>query len=158
MVFVKSVTTTKDTIISSPLESFIDVARGLLYRSQIVIPPGSSGLVGIKIFEGGHQMFPVSRDEWLTGDNETIDFGDLYYITTTKTRLRILTYNVDDTYSHKLIVRLGIVVRPEFIAHYLPTIAIDQLEKIMEDSRLMQEQEAQEYVAAAIAALPVTGE
>lgn len=158
MVFVKSVTTVKDTLESSPLESFIDVARGLLYRSQIVIPPGPSGLVGIKIFEGGHQMFPVSRDEWLTGDNETVDFGDLYYITTTKTRLRILTYNLDDTYSHKLIVRLGVVVRAEFIAHFIPTMAIDKLQEVMEESKAMQELEAQEYVAAALASLPITGE
>lgn len=158
MVFIEPVTTPKNTLESGPLESWIDVARGLLYRGQVMFPPGPSGLVGVKVFEGAHQMFPVSRDHWYTGDNETIDFGDMYYVTTTKTRLRILTYNTDDTYEHKIIVRMGIVSRPEFIAHYIPTMAIDRLETVMEESKAMQETEAQEYVAAALASLPITGE
>jgi hypothetical protein len=133
MVYVKTVTTSAATQQATPLESFIDVSRGLLYRAQVMFPPGCNGVVGVKVFEGGHQMFPASLDEWLIGSNETIDFEDLYFITIEKTRLRILTYNTSVFHSHITIVRLGVVGRPEFIAHFLPTVGYSDLEKIIEE-------------------------
>lgn len=148
MVFIKTVTTSANTLETSPLESWIGISRGLIYRMQVMFPIGSAGLCGVKVFEGGHQVFPVTDDEWLVGANETIDFGDLYLVTVINTKFRILTYNTDDLYDHKQYIRIGIVSKPEFIAHFLPTVGYDQLQELIAEATKEREREE---IAAALA-------
>jgi len=158
VVFTKTITTGANTAITSPKESWIGISRGLVYRSQVMFPPGCCGLAGVKIFEGGHQIYPVSPDEWLVGAGETIDFEDLYMITVLNTDLRILTYNLDTAYDHNIYVRLGVVVRPEFIARFLPTVGYEELEKLIE-AIAREKQEAEVSAAFALAEqLPKEGD
>lgn len=157
MVFTKTVTTTANTAKTSPLESWMGISRGLIYRMQVMFPFGSTGLMGVKIFEGGHQIYPVSFDEWLLGHGETIDFEDLYLVTVLNTKLRILTYNTDDLYPHSLYIRMGIVSLPQFIAHFLPTVGYEELEKLIESITEEKSAEATQSALALLEQLPTEG-
>jgi len=158
VVFDKSVYTVANTLKTSPLESWIGIARGLIYRAQVMFPPGCAGLVGVKIFEGGHQVYPVTMDEWWVAAGETIDFEDPYIVTTINTKFRILTYNEDTAYPHRIYVRLGIVSRPEFIARFLPTVGYEELEKIIEQVTAEKQSEATAQALALVDQLPREGE
>lgn len=140
MVFIKTVTTPANTSETNPLESWIGISRGLIYRMQIMFPIGSAGLCGAKVFEGGHLVFPNTDDEWLVGANETIDFEELYMVTVINTKFRILTYNEDDLYDHKQYIRIGVVSRPEFIAHFLPTVGYSELDELIKTIAAEKEQ------------------
>ena len=157
MVFSKTVDTPANTAKTSPLESWMGISRGLLYRMQVMFPSGCVGLVGSKLYEGAHQIYPVTVDEWFVGNNETIDFEDLYFITTLNTKLRILTYNEDDLYDHKVYFRIGLVVQPHFIAHFLPTMVIDNLEKVLQKMDAEKQETLHAAALAGLAQLPKEG-
>lgn len=156
MLFTTVVDTPANTTKTSPLESWMGLSRGLIYRFQVFFPFGGAGLVGLKISEGGHQIYPTTPHEWLLGHGETIDFEDPYFITVLNTKARIESYNLDDLYDHKVFVRIGVVVNPDFIARFLPTMGYKDLQKIIEEST--KEREAEEIAAALALAGQLPGE
>lgn len=96
------------------------VTRGLLYQFDLYFPPGSSGLLKVRIADGGYPLFPSEPSEWFFGDNTLITFPDRYFIQSPDQYLTIWYYNEDDTYDHDFQIRIGQVLAEQFIASFLP--------------------------------------
>jgi len=122
LLYTKTITTVKATPKTSPTITVLPVTTGLVYKVEIIFPSGSAGLLGVSIYDGGHQVWPSNLDEWFIGDNIAISFEDLYLKESDPSEFKVRTYNIDDTYNHQLTVCLGLVSKEEFMAKFLPHI------------------------------------
>ena len=139
MVYVSTIAVPKNTPKTSPLKTRMNVTKGLVYKVEIMFPPGPSGLVHLWIMDGSYQFLPSSEGETLYGDNTLIQFDDLYIMDSEPFFFDIYTYNEDDTYDHTIQVRIGLVSKDVFMARFLPTMTYDYFEAVLE--RIRQEQE-----------------
>lgn len=125
----------------NPNQYELDISQGLVYRVEIVFPPGSFGLTGIRVFDGGYQLWPSNRNKWFRGDNVKIEFDDLYLKDEPPSVFLIECCNKDDTYEHVVFVRVGITSKKAFQARFLPTVAYDYYKQMLQDIHKEQEQE-----------------
>lgn len=150
MVYTIPITTKKDTTKANPDRSIISVTKGLVYKVEFDFPPGSAGLLGCAVFDGGYQVWPSTLGEWFTGDGIVIGFDDVYLKESAPFHFTIFTYNDDDTYPHLLNVRIGLVSSEIFMARFLPSMAYkdfaEALLQIQTDQTVLAEQQQQEII------------
>ncbi len=122
----------------------------MVYKVEFDFPPGSAGLLGCAVFDGGYQVWPSSLGRWFTGDSIVIGFDDVYLKESAPYSFNIFTYNTDDTYDHLVNVRIGLVSSEIFMARFLPSMAYKEfaeaLLQIQRDQRALAEQQQQEII------------
>jgi len=123
MIYSTSITSGKLGSAAANRVVILSVTRGLIYRVEVDFPPGCCGLTGVKIFDGGYQVWPSSRDDSFAGDAQVIAFDDTYLKLSAPFEFRIETVNLDDTWSHKVQVRLGMASNEAFMSRYMPSVA-----------------------------------
>jgi len=138
MIYSADITTPKNTAKTSLKKTVINVTKGLVYKVELCFPSGSAGLLGAAVFDGLFQVWPASVGEFFTGDDDAIAFDDMYLKEAAPFEFQCYTYNEDDTYSHALAVRIGLVSKDVFLARFLPQKSYDYFVKLlrqMEDER-----------------------
>ncbi len=121
MIFTANINTSKDTSPTAPKLTRIHVSKGLVYKVEFNFPTGSAGLMGVAVFDGLYQVWPSTVGQWFIGEDQLISFEDMYLKEAAPFELQCYTYNEDDTYSHSVAVRIGLVGKDVFQARYLPT-------------------------------------
>ena len=132
MIFSFGFTLPANTSIDVPLFGAVEVSRGLIYQTEIQFPPGCAGLVGVKVFDHGHQIYPSNPGAWFVGDAQTIAFPDSYLKLAEPWILVLSGYNSDETYPHTIYFRFGIADRDEFMARFLPTFGYKEIQAMVE--------------------------
>lgn len=133
MIYTANITTLKDTEKTALKKTTIHVTKGLVYKIEFFFPTGSSGLMGVAVFDGLFQVWPSSVGEFFIGEGQVISFDDLYLKETEPFQFQAYTYNEDDTYPHTVSVRIGLVSKEVFQGRFLPTRGQDYLTKLLED-------------------------
>ncbi len=90
------------------LKTVLPLERGLTYKIDIVFPPGPAHLLHVQIRDAIHPVWPANTDADFAGDNEVITFEDEYPLLEPPYQLEVHTWNLDDTYPHRVIIRIGI--------------------------------------------------
>lgn len=121
MIYTANITTAVNTSVVALQKTVIRVTKGLVYKVEFNFPPGSSGLMGVAVFDGLYQVWPSSVGEFFIGDDVTIAFDDMYLKGSAPFEFQAYTYNVDDTYEHFVAVRIGLVSSDMFMARFMPT-------------------------------------
>jgi len=98
---------------SSSKSSFL-ANQGVIYHVWITFPPGSCGLVKVRLFHEGHPFLPVDADAYVRGDNYTFNYPMFYEITDAPERITIEAWNEDDTYDHTIDVQM-LIIQKEWI-------------------------------------------
>ncbi len=93
----------------APKETTVNLVSGIVDQVMIEFPAGCAGLVGARILQGLFQLWPLTSGEWFVTDNFTIVFPEHQVLKPGEERLRIETYNTDDTYDHTLSFRFSVV-------------------------------------------------
>lgn len=127
MVFSQQVDTPANTSESNPLITAIKLFTGIIYHIDVYFPPGPSGLLGVQLQVGGHQVFPYNRGAWVIGDDVLFAYDDLMSFDISTEQLDIYTYNSDTVYSHKCLVNIGIVTEQQFINAKVPNASLNQV-------------------------------
>lgn len=127
MVLVKTVRTSANVVPATPLITPWDIQNGIIYKVEVMFPPGPCGLVGVAIRTASHQLYPADSDEWFLGDNVTISFDDEYLFNLDSKQIEIATYNNDDFFTHMVQVRIGVITDPDFIRAKYSLSKIDSL-------------------------------
>lgn len=143
MIYSKEISTELDTSKSDPLLTTIKVTNGLIYQLEVDFPPGSSGLMGVQIFDKSYQLYPSTPGEWFLGDNRLLKYPDLYLKASAPFEFTIKTYNEDTLFDHTVYIRIGMVSRDIFISHFLPELGYQQIIDIME--KLKEEDKQSNY-------------
>lgn len=148
MIYQTTISTPITLYVDTPLRTVLKVAKGLVYKIEVDFPPGPQGLLKVRIFDGGHQMWPSSPDEYFQTDGYCISFEDTFLKLAEPYQFDILTWNIDETYAHTVTVRIGLVSQELYMARFLPTIAYEQLLKLIQEEQAKQEAEREALIEA----------
>lgn len=133
MIYTASITTPKNTPVTSLKKTILRLTKGLVYKVEFHFPSGSAGLMGLAVFDGLYQVWPSSAGEFFVSDNETIRFDDLYLKEAPPYEFQIYTYNTDDTYNHVANVRVGLVSKEAFLVRWLPYKGFEYLTQLIKN-------------------------
>ncbi len=90
------------------LKTVLPLEKGLTYKLDIVFPPGPAHLLHVQIRDAIHPVWPTNADADFAGDNDVITFEDEYPLLEPPYELEAHTWNLDDTYTHRVIIRIGV--------------------------------------------------
>lgn len=91
-----------------PVSMDCTICPGVIDRVMFIFPPGAAGLAHVRVARGGHQLWPSNLDGSFASDGEFLDFTESYSLDETPYTLLFSGWNLDDTYSHTITLRLGI--------------------------------------------------
>lgn len=131
MIFTANITTAKDTAKTSLKRTVLEVTKGLVYKVEYYFPSGSAGLAGVAVFDGLYQVWPSTIGEFFLGESQLISFEDMYLKESAPYTFQIYTFNEDDTHSHSIGVRIGLVSKDVFLARFMPTRSREQLTELV---------------------------
>lgn len=89
----------------------VRLPKGVLVKVDINFPFGCTGLAHAKLLRGTQQLFPAQADLDYAADGETINFPQLYVIDDAPVHWSLVTWNLDETFDHKITARLTIIPR-----------------------------------------------
>lgn len=92
----------KNTAITSPLTYEMTLPIGMIKKLWVEFPRGCAGLVGVRLFRGVQQIFPLPADVWLKTDNALMPFSFTHVVKSEPFKITITGYNNDDTYDHTI--------------------------------------------------------
>lgn len=140
MIFQSSPTTEITAYTTTPKRTTLKVCRGLVYKIEIEFPPGPSGLLKVQLYDGGFQVWPSSPGQYFQTDGNIISFDDTYLKLAAPFTFDIYTWNLDDTWSHQVFIRIGMVDKEEYIARFLPTYGYKDLVTFLKTVQKEQEE------------------
>ncbi len=109
MIYRFGITTPASTAASSKQSTVLRVEKGIVHQIEIQFPSGPSGYLHLQIRNALHQVWPYNTDEYFASSNVNIQFKDFIPILEPPFEFVAHTWNLDDTYDHLLIVRIGIL-------------------------------------------------
>ena len=120
MIYRFSFTIPANTTEDNKIRTDIKLTKGIVHQIDIVFPPGCFALAKIAINDGLHQVWPSNPGQYFASDGEVISFKEFYELREEPHTLAVFTYNLDDTYSHTLVLRLGVLRRDELQGVWIP--------------------------------------
>ena len=105
--YIANVVVPANTPQSAPTRTTIHPNELNITEVEVLFPPGSAGLVGVRFLERGSRFAPGagSSDAWIVGDSETIRWPEERGIQS-PAELVIEAYNLDTTYQHTAYCRV----------------------------------------------------
>jgi len=97
-----------------PLEEWLSLPKGIVTSVEIKFPTGCHGMVKVRLFQESLQLVPLSEDEWVTGDGETVPTDTYAELLDSPYKLKLKACSPDTGYDHTITVRIG--VAPEEVA------------------------------------------
>lgn len=104
-----SFTIPANTTKAAPLEQHVKLSHGVIHRVEVGFPSGCAGLAHLQILEGAHHVWPTNPAGSFNTDDYTIPIDDYYELFEEPYTLTLVGWNEDDTFSHTLEVRFGIL-------------------------------------------------
>lgn len=100
-----------DTKEDAPDEYWLSLPKGVITKVDIKYPAGCHGMVKARLFHQSLQLVPLSEDEWVTGDDETVTTETYAELLDQPFKLKLKVCSPDTDYDHTITVRIG--VHPE---------------------------------------------
>lgn len=97
--------TTEDT----PVEVDAPVATGIITRGILHFPSGCNGMVKVRVFHLGQQLWPTNTDDWLIGNRTPIDFREDYDLRKTPPMLKLKGASPGTSYNHTVTVMVEVL-------------------------------------------------
>lgn len=114
MFFCWDITITESTTEADPLTDWLGLPKGVITHVDVKFPAGCHGMVKVRLFDQALQLIPLSEDEWITGDDETVPTNTYYEMLDKPYKLKFIACSPDTTYPHTITVRIE--VQPEHAA------------------------------------------
>lgn len=128
MIFQATISTAASTTKGAYKLTRLRLTTGLVYRIEVEWPPPGSGLAGVAIFDGSLQLWPATAAEWFIDNGLLVGFDDLFLKEAPPYEFQIRTYNLDDTFAHSVMVRVGLVSKEAFRARFMPNITWEKFQ------------------------------
>jgi len=122
MFFAWDITIPANRLETNPVVQTLKLTEGIITHIEVKFPCGCNGLAKVRLFCAEFQLFPLSRGEWVTGDDEAVR-GDYYFpLKRAPGALKFHGCSPGSTYPHVVTVRITIL--PESVASWSPLIEI----------------------------------
>lgn len=119
MLFVTEVNIPKSTTETSPVVETLKIAHGIITWVSVFFPPGCARLAHVVILHHEHQVWPSTEGMNLAGDSWPIEWNEYYEVYQPPHELKIKAWNEDDTYPHKITVRVAVLPRKAILAYQI---------------------------------------
>ena len=139
MIFTASITTDRNTSEANAKVTDLKVTKGLIWLVEVEFPAGCCGLCHLQIFDGNYQLFPSTPGNSIHSDGAVLSYDDLYLKNAAPFYLNFKTWNLDETWSHTLQIRIGIASTEAAMSRYMPSLSWDKFTKSMTDFAAQQE-------------------
>lgn len=125
MFFSQEVTVPANTLRNEYQTDTMVLTKGRVIRLAVFFPWGCAGLCYVRLIRRTWQVFPLTRDVWLNGNDRTFDFATSVELTSEPYELIIQSYNLDDTYAHKPVISAEMIkgTIPEIFSSFMKEIA-----------------------------------
>jgi len=107
---------------SAPITQILKLSHGVITRIDLKFPAGCHGYAKVRINRWEFQLVPLNRNEWCTGDDETIPTELYYELTEEPYQLKFIGCSPDADYDHTITVRVSIV--PRWAASLIPLVEL----------------------------------
>ena len=91
---------------ADPKEQVLKLTKGVITGLDVVFAPGCHRLVKVRLFRYESQLIPLSRDEWCTGDGETVRTEPYYEMLDEPLKLKFVGAAPLTAYNHTITVRV----------------------------------------------------
>lgn len=122
MFFAWDITIPAGTTEADPLTQILKLSKGVITRCDIKFPRGCHGMVKVRLRHQEAQLVPLSRDQWVTGDNETVPTEAYYELGETPAQLKFLGCSPGTSFDHTVTVRISVL--PKRVASMIPFMEI----------------------------------
>ncbi len=109
MLYFFEVSTPANTVEGEAVLTNLPLNRGTISKVAILFPTGSAGLLHARLRRFGRQVFPTSTGESFAGNGTLIEWMESYRLEEEPFGMALETWNLDDTYDHKLFVSIEIM-------------------------------------------------
>ncbi len=109
-----------NTSMSEYVSITMKLTKGRIKTIGIYLPWGCAGLVGVQIIRRTWQLMPLTRGEWLTGNEMLHSYNYDFNLDGQPYEVLIRGYNLDDSYEHTPFVIVEILKGDR-------SLALDQL-------------------------------
>ena len=109
MQYIKTITTPIDDYVTTPKTTKLKIWKGVIHEMEVEIPPGHAGLTKLRIYLGGHIIFPTNEDDYITGNGSIVKGKFFIELGKGENVLDIKTWNEDEAYEHTHIVRISVL-------------------------------------------------
>jgi len=138
LIYAVDITTPKATLKTVPLVTKLKITYGMIYKFELEFPAGSAGLHYLRVLDSGRQIYPSTSEVWFHSDNRVISFDDTYLKNVEPYTIIIESYNLDDTYSHTVQLRLGFASKDIYMARFLPSYSWKYFKEMMQQLEVEQ--------------------
>ena len=109
MIWAWDINITADTLEASPKTQILKMSKGVIVKVEFKFLAGCHGMVKARLRRGESQLVPLSRDEWITGDDEAVSFSEYFELKTTPYQLKFIGCSPDTKWPHKVTVRISVL-------------------------------------------------
>ena len=120
MIFAWDIIISANTSSVNPKTQILKLSKGVITKVEVKFARGCHGMVKVQLLHQEAQLVPLSRGEWITGDNEAVSFPEFFELWTTPYQLKFIGCSPGTSYNHTITVR--IVVLPKAVASMIPII------------------------------------
>lgn len=107
------------------------MTRGFVYQFGIYFPPGSGGLLKVRLKDYSRQLWPLDSGEWFFGDDVSFSWPESHNIADEPFELLIDYRNEDEIYDHAVQIQIGFVTEEIFVGRFLPSVGAEQIAEIL---------------------------
>lgn len=116
------ITVTANTLEASPKSQTLKLSKGIITGIYIKFPAGCHSMVKARILYHEFLLVPLIRDEWVTGDDETVPTDTYFDLASAPYELKFMGCSPGTTYDHTVTIR--VTVLPPSVASMAPVIQL----------------------------------
>jgi len=111
MFYSKNINVEYETTETSPSETEMELAAGVIHQIDIIFPVNANREVYVKLMDGGYQLFPTNRDDWIRANNTIISSREFYELIPGRNIITVVAYNDHAADDFLISVNIGILPR-----------------------------------------------
>lgn len=120
MIFAWDITILAGKTAASPKTQILKLSKGIIVKVEVKFVRGCHGMVKVRLRHEESQLVPLSRDEWITGDDESVTFPEFFELKTGPYQLKFVGCSPGTRYNHTVTVRISVL--PKLVASMIPVI------------------------------------
>ena len=101
-----------NTLAAAPVETVLELTAGVIVGLEVQFPAGCAGLAHCKILHWESQKWPTPPSTSFASDGHAIVVPENYELSTPPYDLRVVAWNLDDTYAHTIYLRIALLRGP----------------------------------------------
>ena len=123
MFYSYEITVPAGTLEVNAVEQRLKLTAGIIHQVDVEFRSGTDFTVGVRIYRGGHQVYPTNPGGELKADGRPIIFPDYLELEAGSNELLVRAYAPDAFYDHVVYIKIGVLSADEL----RPMTTVDSL-------------------------------